>query len=351
MEAASMIQFPHPHGKTMFLVLAGALLAAPGYSQSIPGKTEVNTSQPKQQPGEKSQPPAKGIRETYPLPFADIKATLAELSKSPAIPDPVAKERESALQKLKAYRFLCELPYKDLKLDATMNEHAEAAAKVCEKLGRLDHNPPNPGLPEAEYQKGLLGAKSSNLAAGFPKVSLLLAVDMFMNDSDAGNIVMLGHRRWCLNPFMGKTGLGKAGAFAAMWSIDFSNQGAKFDRICYPARGFMPMEFFNPNYAWSVILDPKKYVIPNDAAVDVKIFPVDLAGKKTGAALALNHKSVSRHGVGGVPLCLIFRPDKSAVAAGQRYLVEMDGVNSKDGKAASLQYPVEFVSLAAGPGN
>lgn len=41
------------------------------------------------------------------------------------------------------------------------------------------------------------------------------AVDGFMEDSDAGNIAMVGHRRWQLNPKMGKVGFGTAGRFVA----------------------------------------------------------------------------------------------------------------------------------------
>jgi hypothetical protein len=111
--------------------------------------------------------------------------------------------------------------------------------------------------------------------------------------------------------------------------------------------GYMPLEFYGPNHAWSVSLNPQKYNVPNEADCDAKIFPVDADGKKTGDELKLNVKSVSRFG-SGVPLCLIFRPDKSAVAAGKRYLVEITGVQLKSGGAAAISYPVEFITLAAG---
>lgn len=290
----------------------------------------------------------KNSRDSFPLSVDEIKKTLAELSKPSANPDAAAKEKEAALQKLKAYRFLCGVPYKHLKLDDKYNAHCEAAAKICDKLGRLDHNPPNPGLPEDEYKLGLEGAQKSNLAAAFPKANLIKSLDMWMDDSDAGNIVMLGHRRWCLNPTMGKTGFGRSGPFSSMWTIDFSHQPEPFDFICYPARGFMPVEYFAPTFAWCVSLNPKKYQIADDKAVDVKIFPVNPEGKKSGEALALNYKSVSRVGA-GIPLCIIFRPDKSAVAAGKRYDVEVSGVMQKDAKAPAVVYPVEFVSLGAGP--
>jgi hypothetical protein len=78
---------------------------------------------------------------------------------------------------------------------------------------------------------------------------------------------------------------------------------------------------------------------------------VDLTGKKTGPALALNHKSVNGFISGSSNKCIIFRPDKSAVAAGKIYLVEISGVTLQNGAATTISYPVEFVSLAAGPAN
>jgi hypothetical protein len=305
-----------------------------------------------------AQQAGKTIRDTYPLSIDKIKTTLADLSKPPAGDNPIARERAAALQRLKAYRFLSSVPYENLKLDDSLNDYTTAAAKICEKLKKLDHNPPNPGLPEEEYKKALIGAQKSNLGVAFPKANLLMSVDLFMCDSDPGNIALLGHRRWCLNPYMGKTGFGTAGSFSAMWSVDFSNKTAVFDYICYPAKGFQPVEYFGQvgqigkfipaGYAWSVMLNPQKYTVPKDEALDVKIFPIDLDGKKTGQALALNHKAVNRNFV-ATPLCLIFRPDKSAVAAGKRYQVEITGVSLKNGKATNISYPVEFVSVDERP--
>ena len=63
-----------------------------------------------------------------------------------------------------------------------------------------------------------------------------------------------------------------------------------------------------------------------------------------GTALPLNFAQVSRTGF-GLPFCLVFRPDKLAVAPGRRYLVEIDGLLRPDGKPAPLSYIVEFVSL------
>ncbi len=316
-----------------------------------PVKPPNNTDPPPVKiPGGPDLPAGKTIRDTYPVPFDTMKKTLAALAKPPAGLAGTALERQMALQRAQSYRYLCGLAYKNLKLDDQCNECAELAAKICEKLKGLTHNPTNPGLPEADYQKGLQGAKSSNLAAA-PQATLPVAVDLWMNDSDAGNIKTLGHRRWILNPFLGKTGFGKAGFFAAMWILDFSNKNPPpFDWICYPSQGYMPVEYFGPNHAWSVMVNSNLFKIANDKAVDVKVFPVDLTGKKLGKPLDLNYKDVTHSFSGGTGLCIVFRPNGGGAAAeGNIYQVEITGVSTKDGEAITIRYPVEFVSLADGP--
>src|SRR5436190_23920150 len=58
-------------------------------------------------------------------------------------------EAAQALERLKAYRYLAQVPYEDVTLDRGYNEMCLAAARLCAKIGRLEHQPKNPGLPEA----------------------------------------------------------------------------------------------------------------------------------------------------------------------------------------------------------
>src|SRR5262245_25976619 len=149
--------------------------------------------------------------------LATIKKTLESISKGegrPKVEGALAIERENALRRLKAYRYLVGVPYEPLELDEQMNKEATAASLICSKLDKLDHDPPNPCLPEEEYKLGQKGARSSNLGWGFR--TLPEAIDGWMDDSDKGNIAAMGHRRWCINPTMGKTGLGRTKEFTAM---------------------------------------------------------------------------------------------------------------------------------------
>jgi uncharacterized protein YkwD len=287
--------------------------------------------------GAKSSEAGKSI---HPRSLDDIKKTLGTIL---APDDKKADENTTALRKLKAYRYLSGLPYEDVTLDDKYNQMCVAGAKLCEKIGKLDHTPKNPGLPEDEYKLAYKGTSQSNLAEGFRTLSA--AVDGWMDDSDEANIDRLGHRRWCLNPTMQKTGFGQAGEFTAMFSFDRNRKKVPdYDFICYPARGYMPIAFFGANRAWSVTLNPKKYKTPAKG-FEPKIFAADDMGMKQGEPLTLNYKNVDAAGF-GIANCIIFRPEKLALTPGARYVVELEGIQPQVGKkTVTLRYVVEFASV------
>jgi hypothetical protein len=249
-------------------------------------------------------------------------------------------ENTRALQRLKAYRYLAEVPYEDLTLDEEYNKMCLAGAKLCEKLGKLEHKPENPGMPEEEFQLAYNGTSRSNLGWGLK--TLVDAVDAWMFDSDSGNRERLGHRRWCLNPTMQKTGFGHAGAFTAMYTFDRSRKPVpEFDFICFPARGIMPIEFFGPKFVWSVSLNPKRYTTP-DKDFTPKIYEADASGAKRGEPLQLAFKNVDTIPF-GIPNCIIFRPENLQVTDGRRYVVELAGIMpTGEEQPVTLRYVVEF---------
>ena len=83
-----------------------------------------------------------------------------------------------------------------------------------------------------------------------------------MDDSDASNIDGVGHRRWQLNPVLGKVGFGFAlgeggyGAYTAEKVMDKSGSGCAYDFISRPASGNFPEELMAGRTAWSVTLNP-----------------------------------------------------------------------------------------------
>jgi hypothetical protein len=274
----------------------------------------------------------------------DIKKKLAEITAPPAKEgEGMAAERAAALRRLKAYRYLAIVPYDDLNLDDDANAMCEAGAKLCAKLGRLEHTPANPGLPEDDYQLAYKGCSRSNLGQGLRP--LTRALEIWMDDSDAGNISRLGHRRWCINPSMQKTGFGRFSDYTAMYVFDRNRKEIPdYDFVSWPARGPMPVEYIKSGAAWSVSVNPKKYNTP-DEDVKVKVHAADKEGKKVGEALKLNYRGVDTNAF-GIPNCIIFRPERAASASGKHYIVEIEGLTTgKEKTPATLRYEVDFFSV------
>jgi hypothetical protein len=256
-------------------------------------------------------------------------------------------QREAALRLLMAYRFLCDVPYKDLVLDRDYIAHTEAASEIMTRVGKLTHTPENPGMPAADYEFARKGCGCSNI---FSDSSLTGAVKAFMDDSDKGNIDHLGHRRWCLNPAMLKTGFGGHGKMSAMWSFDQSRKEVPdYDFVAFPPRGLLPVASFREGYAWSVSLNPAKYRPPSESEVKVKIQSAQFnlrSGRveKSGRPLELDYYRVSLQGF-GVPNCIIYRPGGFKPAAGASYWVRIEGLKSASGEDAAVEFLVALIAL------
>ena len=283
----------------------------------------------------------------YPKSREEIRATIEEIFNSTdplesAAGDPEAWGRGECLRQLKIYRYLCDVPWRELQLDAEMNRLADAGAALCERIGRLDHTPENPGLPEDEYKTGYRGTSNSNLYQG--QEDIVPQVRGYMDDSDARNIDRVGHRRWCLNPPLQKTGFGRSGRFGAMWSMDRSNAKAPdYELVAFPPPGWMPDYYFAEHYAWSVSLHRQKFKKPDPAAVKVTVTPLGDDHVRRDPPLPLNHLKVDTDGP-GIPYCVIFRPTCVRVEPGARYWVEITGLETRDGPAA-VRYVVAFFEL------
>jgi hypothetical protein len=280
------------------------------------------------------EPAAPGVHQRS---LDEIKKTLSAIL---AAGSKDSDEKAPALRRLQAYRYLAEVPYADLTLDDDYNAMCLAGARLCQSLGKLEHTPKNPGLPEDEFRVAYKGTSRSNLAWG--RMTLPACVDGWMFDSDSANIDRLGHRRWCLFPAMQKTGFGRVGAFAAMYVFDRGRADVPaYDYVCFPARGYMPIEFFSPAHAWSVSLNPQKYQTPSRDFVP-KIYQADAGGGKQGQPLRLGFKNIDSTPF-GIANCIIFRPEAVEVTPGKRYVVELEGIARRaEGDPVTMSYVVEF---------
>ena len=173
-----------------------------------------------------------------------------------------------------------------------------------------------------------------------------------MDDSDERNIDRVGHRRWCLNPAMGKSAFGAYGNQAAMYAFDASNRDVPdWDFVAYPARGYMPTSFFGPKHAWSVSPNKSKYATPVQAKIKVTLQPVSpVKFAPTGPALKLDYFKVDTGGFGSGP-AIIFRPAAFTPSNDAVYQVEISGLTTSDGAPATIKYVTHFVApqRASGP--
>ena len=164
-----------------------------------------------------------------------IRSVIREVLKRP-IPDGIDREAGEAVNRLNLYRELCGVR-SDVVADATMNSQATEAAEACDKNGGLSH-----GLGHF--------TNICNLAGGDNVVS---SVTQYMQDGGSNNRDHRGHRKWCLNPAMGKTGFGGGKSNSAMVAMDSSGGGRMRDSWAYPGKGFFPLDYLHGN-GWSLYL-------------------------------------------------------------------------------------------------
>jgi uncharacterized protein YkwD len=287
--------------------------------------------------------PGQEPADSYPKTAGVMKAMLQILAPERGM----ANTREAYIQRLKQYRYICDVPYEDLHWDDNCARLARAAADVCARLGKMTHSPSRPsGMSDEDYALARKGAGECNLFSG--RVDPVSCVDGWMADSDPGNIDRVGHRRWCLNPRMLKTAFGSSGAFAAMYAFDSSRKSLpEWEYVAYPARGYMPCEFFGGQQAWSVLLNPARYGRPSKGEVRVEIHAV--AGDLTpvGGALKIGYFNVENSGFGCGP-AIIFRPEGFSPGHDQRYKVDIRGLKAKSDQT-TLSYLVHFVQLSKVP--
>ena len=263
---------------------------------------------------------------------------------------------QAAVDRLNALRRIAGVP--DVALDSALSENAQYGA-VLLAASHFSHSPAQPAdMDGSFYQTASEATGSSNICAGR---SLTGSVDAFMDDSDAGNIDRLGHRRWQLNPDMGRIGFGYAysgasryGAYVAEKVFDRSGAGCDYDFIAWPASGDFPAQeggttLFGGSCAWSVTLNPQTYQTPSLSDVTVTLtresdgrtWTLDSGTRNTSG----DYFNVDTGGY-GVSNCIIFRPSGVDRYEGV-YTVEIDGLRTIGGGAVTdFAYQVAFFDAA-----
>jgi uncharacterized protein YkwD len=247
--------------------------------------------------------------------------------------------KQGAINHTNAIRYIAGLP--EVAWDTEKEESAQAAAVILAKNKVLTHNPAQPAdMPWELYRQAYDACGSSNLANAGNRNTLHRSVNMFLEDSDPTNIDELAHRRWMLNPAMGKTAFGVANTYCAMTATDSS---APADPACgvvmYPAQ-VQPTAYFGADWAWTVSF-------ADDFNIHGSI-KVTLVRRGDGRGWELSSRDgrdgllIRSTNAYGQPNCLIFRPSGFTLGAGDVIDIQIEGV-ARGGQAHLVQYTVQFI--------
>jgi uncharacterized protein YkwD len=251
-------------------------------------------------------------------------------------------------------RFLAGLP-DDVTWDAGLADRAQHGA-VLLAASTFSHTPPKPAdMADSFYQIGLGSTSRSNIGYGYPSLAAFNAD--CADDTDSYNIDRLGHRRWLLNPPMGKTGMGYASNRADTFVFDESRAApVDYDTVLYPCAGLFPVEMLSSTTAWSISLNPARYRWTAGAQSvtmrrlrDGRTWTFTAQDKDTSG----KYFNFETSGYGEGP-CAIFRPDPASVgsyAVGDAFDITLSGGIWLRGTEtpATISYRTELLSQAQAP--
>ena len=267
------------------------------------------------------------------------------------------KTLNGTLELLNTYRFIAGLPA-NVTLDAGYTEKAQAATVVNAANNKMNHYPTPPaGMSDEMYQLGYQGASSSNLGQGYGSLGAALAKG-WMSDGNSGNRDRCGHRRWVLNPDMGKVGFGMADYHSAMYAFDKSksSENASYCNVAWPAQN-TPIGYFNANDPWTISLGR----VVNNATVKVTCendqrtwsFSGNSDCKTTNDSgyFNINNDGYGQRG------CIIFTPKNITLSPEYSYKVEITGNTGEcydyntwkllPAEAFKITYTVDFFDIKA----
>ena len=254
-------------------------------------------------------------KKLYPRTQLEIEAGLAEIAGREK-PDNIDQVQHETITALNTYRFLCGVSHNVI-ADPALVENSTAAAKAVAKHGSLSHD---------------IGSYTDKCNLS-PLGDIRKALRQYILDPGANNREDRGHRRWCLNAAMGKTGFGSAGPkFSAMWAMDGSGTRSE-ESWAYPGKGFFPIERLHGG-GWSLYLPARA---PAAGALEVTVHkltsrPEELFGwsdRVPGEALPVPFVRTYQNAIN-------FEPDAKPVTQKGMYYVRVKGGEVRE------QYLVEL---------
>lgn len=257
----------------------------------------------------------------------------------------------------------------EVTLDGTYNEYAQNGALIMKAsegtiingidYGGLSHNPIRANnVTDEQNALGIKGTRNGNIGLGHTSLTESI-LNGYMYDGDRSNIAAMGHRRWILNPTMGKVGFGQVDRYNCMYAHDNSNPDAKIeDFVTWPAEN-MPIELMSyansqsingitrSDMPWTCQLGTNYKITTHDQLTITVTYP---DGHKY--IVPQNCIYCNNQKYGYTNGCITFRADDfngtekgSFEGIGSNYSVKIDGVLDKNGNKTSIEYDVNFFNL------
>ena len=260
-----------------------------------------------------------------------------------------------ALNATNFVRFVTGLP-DNIQLNKTYSQEAQAASLVNAVNNLMTHYPEQPQDMNRElYELGYKGASTSNIGRGYLSVSNSI-LSGYMYDGHESNIRSVGHRLWTLSPKLKEVGFGYVNGHTAMKVVEdnmYSNDTASYDFISWPAETAMPLrirqsyhKLWGEGYPWSISLNSDKY--DNTKLENIEVRLTRLKDEKVwrfSPNAADGFFNISTDSIGYLPYTIIFRPDGLTYKPGDRFQVEIKGVQTLDGVEEFVQFETTFFDL------
>ncbi len=251
----------------------------------------------------------------YPRSKEEIRDRIKEIEKRDG-PAGIDRDQQKAVNLLNIYRYLSGIS-DNVEGDATMVEQAMDAAQACREHGAMSHD---------------LGHSTEicNLASGGNMSS---SIKQFIDDIGEKNRDKRGHRRFCLNPQMGKTGFGFAKPYSAMVVTDSSGAEIPKDSWAYPGKGLFPEKYLHGE-AWSLYLTKNA---PNWKDITVEVYELSERPKKAfSSSEEIPGKAVPVNYVGTYLNAINFEPEADRIKRKGIYWVRIKGEGVDEGYVVEL---------------
>lgn len=239
--------------------------------------------------------------------------------------------KADALAMLNNVRYIAGLSA-DLTWDTAHEEMVQAGTLVNAVNGSLTHYPTQPSdMSDDLYSLAYSGCSSSNIASGYSSLTKAIVTGWMADSSSESNLQAVGHRRWILNPYMGKTAFGKTGKYSAMYAFDSSNSSAAETAVAWPAQ-VMPLEYFASTTPWSVssisVTDSSAVTVTMTRESDGTVWTFSEENSNDGYFYASEDNGY-----------IVFRPSSISYSDGDVFDVTITGLEE------TISYTVTFFEL------